>query len=87
MQQHPPRQRLSSNAAVCFILQFRLGHGTDTLDDIGLVQDGALILGGEAPPAWPCDHFGIRNRRTRAWRRGARLAYADQCEISFPALQ
>lgn len=56
---------VSGNAAVCFILQFRLGHGADSLGGIGLVQDGALILGG----------------------RSARLACADQCEISFPALQ
>ena len=47
-------------------------QGAGILSRISLVEDGAPILGGEAPPTRAGDHFGIRNRRLGAWRRGAR---------------
>jgi hypothetical protein len=54
-------------------------HGADILSCIGLIEDGAPILGSEAPPARAADHFGIGNRWPRPRHRGAR------CVGSFSA--
>ena len=57
--------------------------GAGIVSRIGLVEDGAPILGSEAPPARPSDHFGTGNRRPWARRCGARWVGTEGARLSI----